>query len=184
MAVLVAVAGMALAGALVWHHASKPYHFEVVTPGVLYRSGTLQPADLDKVLQEFGIRTVVNLRAMHTAAPPDWYRQEREVCKERGVRLVDIPMEADRAPTDAQVAAWLALLEDSRGLPILVHCQRGVVRTGMMVAIYEMEYLGKDPRRSLEELPAFGHDLGKDDYRFFRDLILNYTPRRKQAAAP
>lgn len=182
LALLLALLGAA--GGVFWRLSSPPDRFLVVTPGVLYRSGQLTPERLEAVLERYAIRTVVNLRSPEGEGSAEWHRREAEVCSRRGVELVDLPMEDDRPPAPERVAAWLELFETPGRLPILVHCKHGVVRTGMMVGIYEIERLGRDPRRVLDELPAFGHDLGAPENRFFRDLILGYTPRRSLPVPP
>ena len=68
----------------------------------------------------------------------------------------------------------------SKKQPILIHCAQGVIRTGMMVAIYEMEYRHKDNKQTLEQLPMFGHDLYVPKRQRMRDFITNYVPRWKQ----
>ena len=43
--------------------------------------------------------------------------------------------------------------------PILVHCQYGVIRTGIMVAIYEIEQLGLSAEQALSRFEYFGSEL-------------------------
>ena len=152
--------GLTAAG-LVWHHKSGPKHMLAVKPGILYRSGFLRPHNLRKVLEKYGIKTVVNLCKVNPFGTGEREDQEIRICKEQGVRFVRIPMEPEIPPTNEQVAHWLALIEDEENLPILVHCKHGVIRTGMMVAVYEMEVLKRKNRRVLAEIPTFGHDIQK-----------------------
>jgi protein tyrosine/serine phosphatase len=168
--VTLALAG-GVTGGLVWHHKTSPKHFLTVEPGVLYRSGRLRTHNLEKVLDEYGIRTVVNLR--------DPLYEQRRVCQDRGVRVVDLPMRPETPPSEEQLEQWLALLDDPESRPILVHCEHGVVRTGMMVAIFEMEYARKDNRDALSDLPMFRSE--PDVPERMREFILNYEPRWKGA---
>jgi protein tyrosine phosphatase (PTP) superfamily phosphohydrolase (DUF442 family) len=117
------LAGAALAAGLVWHHQASPRHFLEVTPGVLYRSATLRPANLEEVLGRHGIRTVVNLRPINPDHSPAWYREESDVCRRLGVRLVDLPLDDYQVPTAEQVAQCVELLGRKDELPILVHFQ-------------------------------------------------------------
>jgi protein tyrosine/serine phosphatase len=57
--------------------------------------------------------------------------------------------------------------------PVLVHCTHGIIRTGMMTAIYEMELKGEGSRETFAGLPTFGHDWEDN----IREFILNYKPR-------
>ena len=96
----------------------------------------------------------------------------------RGVRLVEIPLEAETPPTLEQVDRWLELFDDPQNLPVLVHCEHGVVRTGMMVAVYEMEHLGQSNAGAIADLPMFGHELDVPRRKPMRDFIAGYEPRR------
>jgi protein tyrosine/serine phosphatase len=95
------------------------------------------------------------------------------------VRFVDMPMVPETPPSDEQLASWLALIDDPSNHPVLVHCKHGVVRTGMMVAVYEVEYLDRENRDILEDIPMFGHDLYVPHRKPMRDFILGYTPRAR-----
>jgi protein tyrosine/serine phosphatase len=178
----IAVAALVLVGAviggLVWHHQASPNHFLTVTPGVLYRSGLLRSQNLEYVFDKYGIKTVVNLI---DPGPKNAQQlgEEMRIAAERGVRFVDMPMVPETPPSDEQLASWLALIDDPSNHPVLVHCKHGVVRTGMMVAVYEVEYLDRENRDILEDIPMFGHDLYVPHRKPMRDFILGYTPRAR-----
>ena len=162
---------------------SRPYHFLVVREGVLYRSGTLPPDDLEKVIKEHGIKTVVNLR--HD--PDKWPQaEEKRVTEQLGASFLDLPLQPETPPNAEELAVWLKLLDDPARLPILVHCQHGVTRTGMFVAVYEIEKERRDNKQVLEDLEFFGHKKWADYRKPFRDFVLNYQPRWRTApsAAP
>lgn len=166
-------------GILIWRNAT-PYHFLTVREGVLYRSGTLEAAELGQLIDEYGIKTVVNLR--HD--PDRWPQAEEErIVEARGAVFRDLPLQPDTPPTDEALAAWLRLLDDPERLPILVHCQHGVTRTCMFVAVYQMEKERQPNRDVLEKLEFFGHRKWADYRKPFRDFILDYQPRWKQAGA-
>lgn len=87
-------------------------------------------------------------------------------------------------PTAEQVAQWLKLLDGEQQWPILVHCKDGVVRSGVMAAVYETEYQGADNREVLSRLPMFGHDLHVPRREPVRQFILNYVPRGQKERKP
>ena len=172
---LLSVVVLASAGML-WSHTTKPYHFLTVTPGVLYRSGWMKPDNTETIIRKYGIRTIVNL----CLPAEDTYREghidELYICRKKGVKLVNIPLAGNIPPTDEQIEQWLNLLKDKDSLPILVHCAQGAIRTGLMVAVYEMEFLEKDNKETLEDLPTFGHELNVPKRRRICDFILSYKP--------
>jgi protein tyrosine/serine phosphatase len=164
--VITATAGVVL------FQKTRPYHFLTVTPGVLYSSGWMSSHNQDKIIKKYGIRTVVNLCL--PAEYPDRCIQEEKICSENKVELVNLPMQGNTPPSKEQIDEWLNLLSNEKKLPILVHCSQGVIRTGIMVAIYKMEFMNKDNQKTLAELPTFGHDIYEPKRKDMIDFILNY----------
>lgn len=102
-----------------------------VTPWLL-RGG--QPTK-DALLQlnKSGVRTVINLRWSSDAL---W--EERQWIHETDMNYVVIPLTYLALPTRTQVNRFLSVLDDSANHPVFVHCQHGVDRTGMMLAIWRI----------------------------------------------
>jgi len=132
--ILAAVIGCAL----LWLGIQQGYrmithNFEVVDPGRLYRSAQLDPADLEKVIRQHGIRMVVNLRGESTTR--SWYLEEREVCRRLQVRLLDLRWSARKLPKPERVTTLLTAYHDGP-YPMLIHCAAGADRTGLASALY------------------------------------------------
>lgn len=172
---IIALIGLVVA-AWVWQHKARPYHFRTVEQGVLYRSGQLNPTELEGVLERYRIRTVVNLQPESINALP-WHARQAAVCEANGASLVDLPMQPETPPTREQQAEWLRLVRDPKRRPILVHCQHGVVRTGMLVSVYFAEKNGRaEGEQAFEDLVRFGHRLEKPKYTAMRAFVTNYQP--------
>lgn len=101
-------------------------NFAQISP-VLYR-GAQPTAEGFKELKKMGIKTVVNLRSMHT---------DRRKIKGCGLRFAHMYCRAWR-PRSNDVARFLKLMKDKSNHPVFVHCLHGSDRTGMMVAAYRM----------------------------------------------
>ena len=125
-----------ISGAGIYHHKTSPEHFVVVEDGVLYRSALLNPKNLNKVIDHYGIKTVVDLSAGYDPKREALHQEEARICKGKEINWVNISMPAETPPTENQITQWLNLLKKPANHPILVHCTHGVVRTGMMVAIF------------------------------------------------
>ena len=98
----------------------------------LYRSGTLSPERLRRLIEETGIRTVVNLRQGEGS---EWLAEERQVLQELDVDFVGLPLSATEIPSEEELRSLAyALMEAPR--PILVHCKAGADRSGLAAAIY------------------------------------------------
>jgi|JI10StandDraft_1071094.scaffolds.fasta_scaffold44145_4 protein tyrosine phosphatase (PTP) superfamily phosphohydrolase (DUF442 family) len=129
--------------------------FYEVDPGRLYRAPQPSEQDLEKYINENGIKTVVNLRGDGTGNT--WYDNEERVLKKYNVKLVNIGMSAKRLPHKNDLIKLLDTFETAQR-PILIHCRAGVDRTGEAAAIYEMLYMNKSKEEALDMLsPKFGH---------------------------
>ena len=69
------------------HRQTTFRNFRVVEDGVLYRSGQLDPDTFRRVLDEYGIRTVITLRTVRDSSRPFPDEWERELCAGRGKLL-------------------------------------------------------------------------------------------------
>jgi protein tyrosine/serine phosphatase len=162
------------------HHTL--YHFEPVDPGKLYRSGTLSRRGLEKVHSRTGIKTIINLRSEAEKNQGSWYATEKDLASARGITLVDLPMLPDVPPDAEQIRQFLQVVSHPGRLPALVHCEMGVIRTGMMVAVYRIAALQQDNKEVLQRLPLFGHTL--DSRPAVREFILRYAPGSDSLPAP
>lgn len=112
--------------------------------GDLYRAGQPSAAAM-RVYEAYGIKTVINLRTFHS--------DEDEV-RGTGLVLVEIPVltwDLDMA----EVAAVLQAIRDA-AKPVLLHCQHGSDRTGLMVAMYRIVEQGWDKEEAIAEMTGGG----------------------------
>jgi len=172
-----ALATLLIAAMLVIDHRLGPKHFEAVEPAVLYRSAVLPPDQLEEVVEDYGIRTVVNLRSTLENEKGDWHRQQAELLASRDVALVDLPMHTGYPPDDATLDAWLSVLAEADRQPILVHCEYGVVRTGMMVEVYEMEHRGRSNQQAIDDFERFAGKLEDPVRSRVLEYLGRYAPR-------
>lgn len=158
-------------------------NLRVVEDGVLYRCGQLPPSGFERVLHDYGIKTVVTLRSSRTGGlPPDSW--EEEICARKGIKHVRIVPrvwgadEAGEIPAEQGVQEFLAVMDDKANHPVLVHCFAGVHRTGTMCAIYRMEYQGWTAERAMEEMQLYGF-APEDMHQHIAAYLQSYKPRHK-----
>lgn len=121
----------------------------IVTENIL-RGG--RPSDEGlKQLKSLNVRTLMNLENDMNAV-----QHEMSVTKELGLVEISSPMYSLYAPTDAQVDAVLAVLQDSRNFPIYLHCKHGQDRTGMIVGLYRVFVQGWTPQDAYREMRSLG----------------------------
>jgi uncharacterized protein (TIGR01244 family) len=141
----------------------------------VFRSG--QPgADGFARLKTLGVRTVLNLRFEREQG-----RAEEAAAKAAGLQYLSIPMYPLLPPTRAQIAQALALLEDAQSWPVLVHCQAGSDRTGVVVACYRIAHEGWSAARAIQEAMGYGMNVLEVFKRaFIRDF---HAPAARLATA-
>lgn len=138
--VLLGAVVLASAGAAAWMIALDRQnrlrwdHWDVVKPGILYRSGQLTSDQLAQAIERYGIKTVVNFQL-----PDETLRAERELTERLGAGFVNLPMPGDGFGQERQFRKVLELVDDPERRPVLVHCARGTCRTGAAVALYRYE---------------------------------------------
>ena len=76
----------------------------------------------------------------------------------RSLKLVNIPMAQDTPPTEAQILQFMDEI-DRGGSRCLVHCEMGVIRTGMMVVAVATRRYGVKDLGVWEHFPLYGHKL-------------------------
>lgn len=130
-------------------------NFHTVVDGAFYRSGQLSAGQIDRYADQYGIRTIVNLRG-------DWTGQEfydAEVAEARKLDIdhIDFQLSASTKLTSEQVATLTQILRTARK-PILVHCKNGADRAGLASALYLLTVDGKPPSVAEEQLSiVYGH---------------------------
>ena len=153
LAVLLAVG----AGALAVRHwrAGADLNFACVEAGTLCRSGQPSARQLAEAVRANGIRTIVNLRGADAFAKDARAAEEAQFANAHGIRYVSLPY--DEARAQARIAEFLSLVADPANRPVLVHCAKGVERTGVMVAAFRMKVQGWPLPQALAEMEQFGY---------------------------
>lgn len=106
-------------------------NFHVVLSGQIYRTAQRSPDQLEQLVRQLGIRSVVNLRGASTSP---WYLDQCRRIQQLGVNQFDVSMSASRLPP-AQEMRRLVDIIDHAEYPICFHCRRGADRTGVASAI-------------------------------------------------
>lgn len=154
------------------------YHFDVVDPGKVYRSGTLSDWGLRWARSISGFKTIVNVRSEKENREP-WHEEETRFALANGIKLIDMPLKADTPPSPAQCEKFLEIVNEPKNLPVIIHCHQGVTRTAMMVAVYEIAVEGRKNDDVLRNMETFGHSFDKPDKKDVRDFILHYSNGRQ-----
>ncbi len=166
------------------HQIRQMREFRVVHEGILYRSGQMKLPGLQRVVHDYGIRTVINLREKTPANPYD--EVEEQYCAQQELNYYRFPVvyweaATGPAPIEENVKKFREILDDPRNHPVLIHCHAGIHRTGSYCAIFRMEYEGWSNADALDELKACGYEnLFKE--RDVLGYLQRYQPRKETAS--
>lgn len=122
-------------------------NFYEIDPGKFYRSAQLDKEEFAEAFEKHGIKTVINFRGPQDG---DWYKDEVEVTKKFGVKLINIPMQTHLIPNRDHLLEIFEAYESAER-PILIHCKSGSDRTGLATTLYKMEVLGMEKEKAIEE---------------------------------
>ena len=175
----IGAAGLILVGAVIGYYTMDRYprRFAVVVPGKIYRSGQPNSYALERVVEDTGIRTIVNLRGEKVFKRDDRCQQEEYFAGKNAIKVVVI--EFKNPPTEENIKDLLGVLDAPQNYPILIHCKRGVDRTGVAVAVYRMERMGWTTGQAMREMLTndFASDLrdaGSSEETIF---VAKYKPK-------
>ena len=132
-----------------------------------------QPKEKDyKALAQLGIRTIIDLRE-----DPEAY--EKPMVESLGMTYVNIPMIAKKYPTPEATEMFLKTVNNPETGKFFVHCAGGRHRTGVMGAVYRMQFYNWNFDQVYKEMKQYdfytswGHGA-------FKDFVQDYYAQRQQ----
>ncbi|MBI3822706.1 MAG: tyrosine-protein phosphatase [Planctomycetes bacterium] len=155
-----------------------------VIPGKLYRGAQPSAKKLEALVQQYKIRTVLNVRGC--CWPDAWYIAEAAACERLGVNLEDVCFSAVHLPSRHELRLLIDVL-DRAETPIFVHCRHGSDRTGIAAMVAELLLDDKsydDAQRQLSM--RYGHiPIGKTTMLDrFMQLYADWLAQTQQTHAP
>jgi protein tyrosine/serine phosphatase len=168
------------------------YHvnFRAIVRGEAYRSGQMSAQQFARTIQDYGIKSILNLQGETLKA--SWYRDEIETAAKWNVVHYDRKLSAGHELNVEQMDELIALLR-AAPKPILIHCKAGSDRTGLVSALYCLALEGQTPAQADRQLTIwYGHipllQTIAMDHSFWR-YVSNHTAQvdsnlRLQSALP
>lgn len=167
----------------------------VVESGKFYRSGQLTAAGFRDAVKQLKIRTIINVQddfpdpdlALHAFTSETV--KESALCKQVGVNYVWLvpdlqPRGTPGGPRPTVLREYLALLDDPDTYPVLLHCKAGLHRTGVLSAVYRIEYNGWSREAAFRELRehGFGETACTRSNDYVSQYVLDYKPRLRSVS--
>lgn len=174
----------------VYYRISYTYQkrLRVVTEGKMYRSGCMTANGLEAAIKTHKIRTVINLmeEAPDPLLHPHFFApasvKESTVVEGAGARYITmtvkyLPRNQARTERPETIERYLEILDNPDNYPVLVHCKAGLHRTGVLIALYRMEYEGWTRQQAFAEVKAngFGRRATADN-EYIQQYVLSYRP--------
>ena len=130
-------------------------NFHPIVAGIAYRSGQMGGDKLERTVERYGIKSIINLRGENAAA--EWYREETEVAKRSHVIHYDMRLSSGQELSPSQMDELVALMK-SAPKPVLIHCDGGADRSALASALYRFAIEGEAPEEAEQELSVwYGH---------------------------
>ncbi len=130
-------------------------NFHTITPAEAYRSGQLGNNKLAEYVKQYNIRSVLNLRGKH--AGESWYEDEVAMSAKLDLTHYDVSLSSDHELTESEVHQLIDIFHTAPR-PILIHCQAGADRSGLVAAMWRV-VMDKEPKdRAAQQLSLwYGH---------------------------
>jgi hypothetical protein len=168
---------------------------DVVEPGKLIRTAQPRPGDLAEIKAKYGLATIVCLRGKEPYEVSMWARRNN-------VRVIMLKMWADDPPTPDQAGIFFDLMRGDTitpaaygdavfrvigadpnvptrfGFPILIHCEGGADRTGVMVALYRLAFQHWTLEQAQSEMKSHRHlpPAHPAQFKFLESIAPTITP--------
>jgi protein tyrosine/serine phosphatase len=150
--------GLSLAAALLASYGFLVWclgNVHVVDEGELYRSARLQRSQLEQVIHLYSIKSILNVRG--PAVGEAWYDDEILVARNLQLAHFDYGISASHVVTMDQIKDILKILRDAPK-PLLVHCDGGADRAGLVSALFLAEIEKKPADEAARQLSIiYGH---------------------------
>ena len=139
-----------------------PKRWGIVEDGIIYRSGQLHPALIERVLVEHDIQVIVDLNGKRAGKIE--HETEDEVANSLGIDKKRYPLNGDGTGDLEQYAQAIVAIDRAvqAESPVLVHCSAGSQRTGGVIAMYRLLVQNHPVAPILEEMERYDWDPEKD----------------------
>ena len=163
------------------------HNFETITEGKVYKSGVIPPDELENYINEYHIKSVVDLRFPGTGdevnnpeIPAELTAEKEAIEKIKGVNYFNNG--SDQVPKQENLKTFFRIMDNPANYPVLIHCYHGVGRAELYSAIYRIEYekfTNEEARngvRTLIKWSSFDDGKPKGEY------LKTYKSRKELAA--
>ena len=142
----------------------------------MWRSNQPSPRQIEKAHNNFGIKTILNLRGPRKTG--DW-QLEAETCNRLDIELINFRVRSRAAP-EKEMLLKIPALFSSIKCPALLHCKSGADRAGLMSALYVLIVMKQPAIVALEQLSFKYLHVKQAKTGILDAFIASYIPFEKQ----
>ena len=143
-------------------------NFGIVEKGKFYRSGQPHKDDFQYIARRLKIKTLVIFKQNVDSF-------ERKLASQYGITLHHLQLSASTPPTDDELDQFFSIATNKSHQPLWIHCQGGADRTGIMTALYRIEFHNWSKLGAIIEMISYFHIPFR--YPKLTEYILNYKRR-------
>lgn len=125
-------------------------NFHTVKENKLYRSAELSETELRRIISDYGIKNVIDLRLGGENIKKKKY-SESAVVKEMNANYFWVPLAGKHTRQKVGIKRYIELIKDIEG-PVLIHCESGTHRSGVASAIWLMTKENEAPELASKQL--------------------------------
>lgn len=134
-------------------------NFYVIEPDVLYASGQPRRMDYTRLLYNYHIATIVNVRSASEQRERNWYSEEITWVRNNSVKYISLPIEkSNYFPDEATQSEFLAIMADKENLPVLLHGSGGEKRAPMLTAVWLIKSKGLSVQETIKVVEKINDD--------------------------
>ncbi len=153
-------------------------NFHPITPGEAYRSGQPEGNKLEQYKEQYKIKSVLNLRGSHPGE--DWYEEELAESARLNLAHYDVSLSATHELKDSEVRQLMDIFRTAPR-PILIHCQAGADRSGLVAAMWKVVVNKISKAEARKQLSLrYGH-LALGEKRAMDDFFEKWNPESRES---
>jgi protein tyrosine/serine phosphatase len=155
---------------------NKHFHIDdfcVIEPSVLYTSGQPRGMDYTRLLYNYHIATIVNVRSASEHRERNWHNEEIIWTRNNGVNYIEMPLEKNNYFPNKRIQdQFSVIMADKNNLPVLVHGGGDDERVAMLTAVWLRQSQGCGPEETAKAVRKIIDDreLTKEEKNFIRLL--------------
>jgi protein tyrosine/serine phosphatase len=139
----------------IYDYIEEQGNFHAITPNEAYRSGQLDTDELEHYIKKYNIKSILNLRGPHPKTI--WYAQDIQASEKFHINHYDVSLSASHAPTEQDIEKIIKIFREAPR-PIMIHCQAGADRSGLVSAMWKIVVDGTSQSEAKKQLSIiYGH---------------------------